>query len=241
MPTILVFAKAPEAGRVKTRLIPVLGAQRAADLAGRLLRHALEQALQAGLGRVELCASPAPNDPAWRGFAVPDGVLLSEQGEGDLGERMARAARRTLHRDGAVLLIGTDCPALDAVRLRAAASRLTGHGATLQPAQDGGYVLLGLTRFDATLFSGIAWSTASVAATTRARFAALGWPLHEGEALHDIDEPGDLVHLPRSLSPGSPERALANGLATQAVIRDAPSPSPQPSPRRGEAAMPDDR
>ncbi|MBA2722792.1 MAG: TIGR04282 family arsenosugar biosynthesis glycosyltransferase [Methylibium sp.] len=198
---VLVFAKAPEAGRVKTRLIPVLGAQGAADLARRLLHHAVAEALAARLGPVELCASPALDDAAWRGTAVPSAVVRSDQGEGDLGERMARAAQRALQTDDAVLLIGTDCLALDAPRLRSAAQQLALHGATLHPAHDGGYVLLGLTRFDATLFNGIAWSTATVAATTRARFATIGWPLHEGETLHDLDEPVDLAHLPEDFSP----------------------------------------
>lgn len=205
---ILVFAKAPEAGRVKTRLIPALGALGAADLACRLLRHTLAEALAAGLGPVELCASPAPVDPAWRAMALPRGVVLSDQGEGDLGARMGRAAQRALQTEGAVLLIGTDCPALDAPRLRAAAADLARHGATLHPAHDGGYVLLGLTRFDTTLFVDMAWGSATVAAATRERFAALGWPLHEGETLHDIDEPGDLVHLPGSLTRAATTRRI---------------------------------
>lgn len=198
---ILVFAKAPEAGRVKTRLIPAFGAQGAADLARRLLHRTLAEALAARLGPVELCASPAPDDATWREAAPPSEVARSDQGKGDLGMRMARAAQRALQTDDAVLLIGTDCPALDARRLRAAAQQLALHGATLHPAHDGGYVLLGLTRFHATLFSDIAWSTATVATTTRARFAALEWPLHEGETLHDIDEPADLAHLPDNIAP----------------------------------------
>jgi rSAM/selenodomain-associated transferase 1 len=198
---IVVFAKAPVAGRAKTRLIPALGAQGAAELAGRLLLHTLTEALAAGLGGVELCASPALEDPAWDGVALPPGLMTSAQGEGDLGERLARAAQRVLHSGSAVLLIGTDCPALDVARLRRAAHELAAHGASLWPAHDGGYALLGLSRFEASLFAGIEWSTATVAEATRARFAALGWPLHEGPLVHDIDEPADLVHLPVWLAP----------------------------------------
>jgi glycosyltransferase A (GT-A) superfamily protein (DUF2064 family) len=94
-----------------------------------------------------------------------------------------------------VLLIGSDCPELDADRLRTAAAHLETHDAVIHPARDGGYVLLGLTRFDPLLFSDIAWSTGSVAATTIARIRALGWSLHIGETLRDVDEPEDLSEI----------------------------------------------
>ena len=193
---IVVFAKAPQPGRVKTRLIPALGADGAAALAARLLAGTLAAAAEALPGGLELCASPAPGDPAWRGLTVPAGLRWSAQGEGDLGARMAGAARRVLAGGERVLLIGTDCPALDAACLRAAAEALDEVEAVIVPSFDGGYVLLGLRRFDPSLFEGIAWSTSTVAAATRARLAALAWPYRELPALHDIDVPADLVHLP---------------------------------------------
>ena len=202
---IVVFAKAPQPGRVKTRLIPALGAEGAAALAARMLARTLAVAAEAveatgasaaRPGGVELCASPAPGDPAWRGRTVPAGLRWSAQGEGDLGARMAGAARRVLAAGERVLLIGTDCPALDAACLRAAAEALDEVEAVIVPSFDGGYVLLGLRRFDPSLFEGIAWSTSTVAAATRARLAALAWPYRELPALHDIDVPADLVHLP---------------------------------------------
>lgn len=194
---IIVLAKAPVAGLAKTRLIPALGAQGAARLAARLLGHAVQQALASGVGPVELCVSPAPQDPVWEGLLPPHPALqFSDQGEGDLGERMARAAQRGLARGRPVLLMGTDCPDLSADRLREAAQQLHRHDAVLVPAHDGGYVLLGLQRFDPGLFSGIAWSTASVAGATVERIARLGWTLAALPTLHDIDEPGDLRWLP---------------------------------------------
>lgn len=206
LPLIIVFAKAPQPGLAKTRLVPALGERGAARLARQLLQHTLAQAMAAELGGVELCMSPAPGDAAWRALMLPEGLQFSSQGDGDLGARMARAAERALRQHPSVLLIGTDCPMLDAARLRRAAQALARHGATLHPAVDGGYVLLGLSRFDARLFEGIAWSSASVAAGTRARFGLLGWPLHEGETLHDIDTPDDLVHLPPHLAVAAEER-----------------------------------
>lgn len=201
---ILVFAKAPIPGRVKTRLIPALGADGAARLARRMLDHALEQALLAGIGPVELCASPAPGHPDWAGHPLPLDIQTSDQGEGDLGTRMGRAALRHLHSDGRVLLMGTDCPGLSARHLRAAAAALECHEAAIYPALDGGYPLLGLRVFHPSLFTDIPWSTTAVADRTLARTQALRWRVWVGDALADIDEPADLVHLPAHLCPETP-------------------------------------
>jgi hypothetical protein len=190
---LLVFAKAPVPGRVKTRLIPALGADGAASLARHLLDLALEQARAAAVGRVELCMSPAPGHPDWAGIPLPPGIDTRGQGDGDLGERMARAAKRHLDNGEAVLLTGTDCPGLDATRLRAAAARLADHDAVLHLAEDGGYPLLGLNAFNSSLFADMPWSTPSVARLTRERMATLGWRVWVGETLRDIDTPEDLV------------------------------------------------
>jgi rSAM/selenodomain-associated transferase 1 len=198
---ILIFAKAPVPGRVKTRLIPALGAAGAAQLARRMLEHTLGQALEAGIGPVELCASPAVSDPDWTGYLLPHDLQTSDQGEGDLGERMARASQRALALETRVLLIGTDCPGLSARHLRAAAAALENHEAALYRALDGGYPLLGLRAFHPSLLAAIPWSTSSVAELTLARMQALAWRVWLGDTLADIDEPADLVHLPAHLHP----------------------------------------
>ena len=188
---IVIFAKAPVPGRVKTRLIPLLGEVGAARLAQRMLADTVENALAAGLATPELCATPHPDDSAWLGH-LPAGVRLSDQGPGDLGQRLAAAAKRVIDCGERILLIGTDCPELDGKRLGEAAFRLESHDAMIHPARDGGYVLLGLARTDPSLFEDIAWSTNTVAATTIARVRALGWSLFVGDILSDIDEPADL-------------------------------------------------
>lgn len=189
---IIIFAKAPVAGRVKTRLIPALGRQGAADLAKEMLERTVEEALAAGLGPPELCVDPEPSDPDWAMPSASKHCELSDQGDGDLGERLERAAERGLARFGSVLLIGTDCPALDRSVLRRLASDLQSHDAVICPAEDGGYVALGLRKCDPMLFRGIAWSTASVAKETIGRIEELGWSLAVGPTLRDIDEPADL-------------------------------------------------
>ena len=192
MTRIVIFAKAPLPGKVKTRLIPALGAEGAAELAAEMLRRTAEEAVGAAVGPVELCADPDPGDGDWLGH-LPSALETNGQGEGDLGARLARAATRILAGGERVLLIGTDCPELDRDRLTAAARALDDHDAVIHPARDGGYALLGLTRFDKSLFEDIAWSTDTVAAETIARIRRLGWALQVGETLRDVDVPADLA------------------------------------------------
>lgn len=193
---LIIFAKAPQAGLAKTRLIPALGAAGAAQLARRMLAETLATALAANVGVVELCLTPAPTDAAWQGFNWPTEVQLSAQGEGDLGQRLARATRRSLALGCPLMLIGTDCPELTVELLRAAAAQLLSHDSVLHPTYDGGYALLGVQHDNPRVFADIHWSTASVAASTRERIAELGWSLAEGARLHDVDTPDDLQWLP---------------------------------------------
>ena len=193
---IIIFAKAPQPGLAKTRLIPALGAERAAALARRMLETTLERALGAQVGPVELRVTPAISDPTWRGIPIPDGVEISAQGEGDLGARLARATQSGLERSAAVMLIGCDCPELDSTALRQAAQTLRGADVVIHPTADGGYALLGLRRFDPRVFSDIPWSTGSVARRTIQEVDALQWSLHVAALFNDIDEPADLRHLP---------------------------------------------
>jgi rSAM/selenodomain-associated transferase 1 len=166
-----------------------------------MLDHALGQAMAAGVGPVELCASPAFDHPHWADRVLPDGVGTSDQGGGDLGARMGRAAKRSLVAGRSALLMGTDCPALTRWHLRAAAAALRDHEAALIPAGDGGYVLLGLRAFHACLFRRLPWGTGGVARLTRTRMAALGWRVWVGPRLPDIDRPRDLGRLPEALRP----------------------------------------
>lgn len=215
--SVIVFAKAPVAGLAKTRLAPALGAEGAAALAARLLRHALAQATGAGLGPVELCGAPDATHPALREAASACGATLAAQGDGDLGERMHRAIARHVAAGRRALLMGSDAPALQAATLRAAAAALDDHDAVFVPALDGGYVLVGLARAEPRLFLGLRWSHPGVMADARERLRAAGLRWRELPALPDIDEPADLVHLPPGWLPpaaggsGAPVRQGASG------------------------------
>lgn len=192
---ILIFAKAPTPGRVKTRLIPALGAEGAARLAHAMLARTLTAAIDSAIGPVELCADPDPASPAWNPVQLPGKIVTSSQGEGDLGARMARAAARHLQAGESVILIGTDCVEMSAELLSRAACRLTACDALIHPARDGGYTLLGLRRFEPTLFTRIPWSTDAVARLTIERIRALGWRLDVAALLNDVDEVDDLALL----------------------------------------------
>ena len=188
----IVFAKAPHAGEVKTRLIPALGAEGAAALHGQLLHRTLATVTSAGLGPVELHCAPDENDAFLRDCGRRYGVALAPQSGRDLGARMCHAFDEALARHARVIIVGTDCPVITSQHLRDAQAVLAeGNDAVLIPAEDGGYALIGLARCDARLFDGIAWGSDSVLAATRSRLGALGWRWRELETLWDIDRPED--------------------------------------------------
>jgi len=192
---VIVFSKAPRPGSVKTRLIPLLGAEVAAALQVRLVKHALETATKA-LRPVELHCAPDANDPFFRFCAGHYGVTVRAQVEGDLGARMLTAFTQSLPEHASVLLIGSDCPALTARHLRQADRSLRdGADAVFIPCEDGGYALIGMKRVEAALFDGMTWGGEHVMADTRARLTALGWRWRELETLWDVDRPEDHARL----------------------------------------------
>jgi rSAM/selenodomain-associated transferase 1 len=190
---VAVLAKAPVPGLAKTRLIPALGPQGAARLQRQLTRAAVQTALDARLGTVTLWCAPHAQHRFFRALRRTTGVPCLVQSSGDLGERMHTAFR--LHcAQGPLLLTGTDCPPLTAAHLRQAAQALLdGNDAVFYPAEDGGYVLVGLRRPQAALFRDIAWSADAVMAQTRERATAVGLRLRELETLWDLDVPDDLA------------------------------------------------
>ena len=203
---VVVFAKAPQPGAVKTRLIPALGAEGAAALHAKLAKHALDTVLAASLRPVELHCAPDTDDPFFRYCQGHYGVALESQVAGDLGARMHAVFATALAAHARVLMIGTDCPALTARHLRQAEKALReGNDAVFVPCEDGGYALIGLARVNQKLFDGIPWSSASVMAETRARLEALGWSWHELETLWDVDRPEDYERLMNSKLLDRPE------------------------------------
>jgi rSAM/selenodomain-associated transferase 1 len=196
-PAIAVFAKAPIPGAVKTRLAGVLGADAAASLHAGLVRHALSTAVRAGLGPLALWCLPDTGHSFFARCAAEFGARLEAQRGDDLGARMANAFAPALRDGQPLIVIGADCPALTAGHLQAAARALCEKDAVLVPAEDGGYVLVGLARPVAGLFDGVAWGTAAVMAQTRERLAAEGAAWTELAPLWDVDRPDDYARLQR--------------------------------------------
>jgi uncharacterized protein len=190
---IAILAKAPVPGFAKTRLISVLGADRAASLQGQLIERAANTAAGAKLGAVTLWGAPDQADPLFQKVCARHGFALRRQSEGDLGARMLAAAQAA---KGAVLVIGTDCPGLTPILLRSAADILRGGSdAVLLPAEDGGYVLIGMRRAHPALFDSMPWGTGCVLGETRQRLMQLGLTWQEPALLWDLDLPADLDRL----------------------------------------------
>lgn len=192
---ILVFAKAPVAGRAKTRLIPALGAEGAARLQAALLEDALQRACAAAPIGLELWGT-GEDSAAWLPQAAARyGASLHEQCSGDLGARMQGALARATADGTPALIMGTDAPGLSATSIEQAGASLARHDAVLVPALDGGYVMFGMHMAPAELFSDIDWGTDRVLTATRERLRVLDWRVDERPATWDVDRPEDLARV----------------------------------------------
>ena len=201
---LLIFAKAPVPGRVKTRLAGQLGTRGAAALYQKLLRRTVRIAYNARLCPIELWCAPDARHGFFAACRQEYGVTLRRQCAGDLGRRMNRALNQTLAAGHPAVLIGGDCASLGETELRTAFGLLAaGHEAVLGPAADGGYVLVGLNRPCLALFRDIAWSTPTVLAATRRRLRRAGMNWAELPPGWDVDTPADLRRLRQSSSPAA--------------------------------------
>ncbi len=199
---LIVFARNAVAGRVKTRLIPTLGTEGATRLHRAMTQQTLATAAKSTAQHRELWLdAPSHDDPPldeWIGDLLHRyGMTCHEQRGNDLGRRMFYAMQCALQACAKVVLIGSDCPAIDPPFLTAAFRALNDHDVVLGPALDGGYVLIGARRLDQRLFDRVPWGTGEVLSTTRSRLSALNWSWTELPALRDVDDIDDLEHYPQ--------------------------------------------
>lgn len=194
---IAVFARAPEPGRAKTRLIERLGADGAARLQALLTRQALTRACAVPGARVTLWMA-GPIDSTFVAECASEFTIdVTPQVGADLGARMQAAVQSAHATHRAIVIIGTDCPSQTSDDLIDARTGLEGSEVVLQPALDGGYVLIGLrTSIEplGPLFDDIEWGTDRVLDTTRARLRAAGLSCSELRARPDLDRAEDFDH-----------------------------------------------
>ncbi len=194
-PALLVFAKEPVPGQVKTRLAAAVGDERAAavyrELTAVTLAQAAEARRQGIVGRLELWCAPDARSPYFTALAAAHDATLHRQGDGDLGARMAAAITEALTRAPAVLLVGTDCPTIDGDYFARARAALAGRDAVIGPAADGGYVLIGATC--PLPFSAVRWSTAHARGDTLAGFERAGLRFASLPERWDVDDAAGLA------------------------------------------------
>jgi rSAM/selenodomain-associated transferase 2/rSAM/selenodomain-associated transferase 1 len=189
---LLVFAKAPREGDVKTRLAAEVGDREATRIYRALGRRVVE-AVRGGAWRTRICFTPTEARGELEAWLGTDRLQFRPQADGDLGRRMS-AAFEDAFAEGAtrVCVVGTDVDGLEESLVARAFSALEGHDVVLGPAHDGGYWLLGLTRPRPALFERIRWSTARVLDETLERARALGLRVHLLPTLRDVDHQSDV-------------------------------------------------
>lgn len=200
MNELLVFAKAPRVGEVKTRLATTIGTEAACDAYKQLV--SVVGARLHSIRSATVCFSPVDAEDELRSYFSAEwkfrpqvGFTLGERLQGGLAESFATGAQR-------VAVIGTDCPYLCAADIENAWNLLGAHDAAIGPAEDGGYWLLGLKAPQPELFADIAWGTSSVLRQTLDRAERLGLKVATLRTLADVDTASDWEHFLRHQKSG---------------------------------------
>jgi rSAM/selenodomain-associated transferase 2/rSAM/selenodomain-associated transferase 1 len=203
---LIIYTRYPIPGLTKTRLIPALGEEGAADLQRQMTEHTMETVRPLTGEQVELQVRFEGGDPGSTVQWLGEDLLFTSQGEGDLGERMRRAFTESFQEGlEKVVIIGTDCPSLGAEDVEEAFDLLMDNALVLGPASDGGYYLIGI-RGDAPgwvcelIFENIPWGADQVFNTTMNVLAETGLDVGLLDEKADVDEPEDLVHWERATS-----------------------------------------
>lgn len=193
--SIIVFCRAPVPGQSKTRLVRKYGRLGAAKIAHQLLNNTVQRLFKNNIQNLELCCTPNPSHPAFLAlFRKYQNSHLggSRQLGNDLGQRMFYATRRVLTRSSSVILIGTDCPEMTLSYVESAIEILQqGSPVVIGPANDGGYVLLGLSIIEPRLFHRIIWGSDQVLRQTLSNCRRLNIQAELLAPLDDIDYPHD--------------------------------------------------
>lgn len=211
---LILFARSPVAGQAKTRMIPDLGEQGAAELAAALLEESVRQSVEIWPGTVSLRVWPDTGHECIDGIRDRYGITVASQVEGNLGTKMFAALNAAYERGVAAAVMGCDVPHCPAETLRAAHAFLARGRSVIGPSSDGGYYLIGINPPDPGCFERIDWGGTKVFDTTLKRAARAGIHLIVLQQLNDIDTMADLEAL-RETHPDLVNRLLGTGKATR--------------------------
>lgn len=193
---LLIFTRSPVLGEVKTRLQPDYSQEQSLTVHKNLLLNTLAHTKKLDGIDVELCCTPDRTTMFFLNCENNFPIELSNQYGADLGEKMAFSFSVALQTYENVVVIGTDCPDIDADYISRAFSELSVNDAVIGPAIDGGYVLLGLRKFSTEIFQGIVWGSGTVFIQTENALNDLSWSYKELDIMHDVDRPEDLQRYP---------------------------------------------
>lgn len=207
---IMVFCKAPEPGQVKTRLAKSIGEIAAATVHEYLAWHCLKNLTESHVAPVELWCAPNISHNFFQYCEMEFGVVLKKQKGDSLGERMEHAFLSSQYEGQCSIVVGTDCPALNADYLASAFSGLENNDSVIGPAEDGGYVLLGLRKPQPQIFSNMPWGTSKVFDQTMLRFKG---DVKKIGMLWDVDHADDLIRLRTEVHELHLERGFSEYLA----------------------------
>ena len=194
-PVLILFAKAPVPGQVKTRLVPKLNPDQAAQLAAELIKLTLRLAVDSWPGPLVLCTSPDTDHPLFRKLVNTYPVALAGQGSGNLGRRMNAAIRKHTKAGIPAAVMGCDVPHCPAQTLHQACDLLERGRDIIGPSPDGGYYLIGLQRPHAQIFGDVDWGSSNVMRTTLANARECGVRFEHLPPLQDLDRYSDLVEI----------------------------------------------
>lgn len=192
---LILMAKQPVAGKVKTRLNKALNNQQIAMLADGLLKHACQQMLASKAFKHTISVWPDAEHEYWQSFSC----CIEQQIDGDLGEKMAALTARSLQSHDAVMFMGMDCPELSADMLNQMIDSLSTYDVVIRPALDGGYVSIAMKQPYLQLFQDMPWSQPNLLDSTIDKLEELAIHYQLLTPLRDIDEPEDLAFLPENL------------------------------------------
>jgi len=197
---LIVFIKSPEPGKCKTRLIPYLTAQQACEFYKSLVINCMNTIDALSDIDIALYVYPDNQHPFIKTLQLNRPLSLHNQQGNNLGERMHHAIHNSLKTYKQCVLIGTDCPVLDAAYINKAFKALQQHDMVLGPAKDGGYVLIGATKIQAELFANINWGSDRVLQQSLNNNSTAGYNTHLLNTLWDIDTPEDYLHYQSTIN-----------------------------------------